>query len=98
MQLATVSLVEGVVDVHLVLTPWPAERYRSVFKDFPFFNLVQSKVFDDVSPTTDLSLWSAACCALSPSPLLSSSLSLPLSLSPSPPPLLSLPHMIGALH
>ena len=26
-----------------------AERYRSIFKGFIYFNLVQSKVFDDVS-------------------------------------------------
>ena len=26
-----------------------AERYRGVFKNFPYFNYVQSKVFDDVS-------------------------------------------------
>ena len=31
-----------------LLNPYPAETYRSIF-DFPYFNIVQSKVFDDVS-------------------------------------------------
>ena len=33
----------------VTLTLGAAEKYRSVFKEFPFFNMVQSKVFDDVS-------------------------------------------------